>query len=199
MWGRPASATVGGALVLGLLLTGCGGSSDPPRGSDPPAHRSAAVHRPNDLIGVSSSAFREGRPIPARYTCDGADISPPLEWSAVPQGTRELMLFIRASEESEAGGGRLLAWAVAGLSPTLRHLPSGKLPPGAVVGRNGLGQARYTVCPRRKGIKKYYAVALYGLTSPIAARPGFDGHALRVQVESQAAYEGLASFSYVRR
>ena len=189
---RLTSAAIGGALAIALPLAGCGGASDPP------AH-GAAVHKPNDLIGISSPVYREAHPIPARYTCGGADVSPPLEWSAIPKGTKELALFIGVSKEPEPRGGRLIAWAVAGLSPTLRRLASGRLPPGAIVGRNGLGQTRYTVCPRVKGTKHYYLIALYGLTSPIAARPGFDGHALRAQAERQAAYLGLGEFSYVRR
>jgi phosphatidylethanolamine-binding protein (PEBP) family uncharacterized protein len=190
MLGRLAATTVGATFVLALLLAGCGGSSDPPQ---------ATGHRPNDLIGVSSPVYREARPIPARYTCDGPDVRPPIDWSAIPAGTEELALFIGVTGESEPGGGRLITWAVSGLAPTLRGLPSGKLPAGAVVGRNGLGQMGYTICPSRKHVKHYYLISLYGLTSPIIERSGFDAHALRAQAESQAAYIGLGEFSYERR
>ena len=42
---------------------------------------------------LNSSAFKEGGPIPARYTCDGRDVSPPLKWGAVPAGAKFLALI----------------------------------------------------------------------------------------------------------
>jgi phosphatidylethanolamine-binding protein (PEBP) family uncharacterized protein len=43
-------------------------------------------------ISVSSSAFQEGGTIPAKYTCDGNDISPPLKWAGAPEGTKSLVV-----------------------------------------------------------------------------------------------------------
>ena len=45
---------------------------------------------------LTSPAFTHGSPIPPRYTCDGEDVSPPLEWSGVPAGTRSLALLVEA-------------------------------------------------------------------------------------------------------
>lgn len=45
-------------------------------------------------ITVRSSAFDPGRPIPDKHTGDGEDVSPPLEWSDLPKGTRELALIV---------------------------------------------------------------------------------------------------------
>ncbi|HEY6065280.1 MAG TPA: YbhB/YbcL family Raf kinase inhibitor-like protein, partial [Thermoanaerobaculia bacterium] len=42
---------------------------------------------------VTSPAFPEGGAIPAKYTCDGSDVSPPLEWSGVPAETKSLALI----------------------------------------------------------------------------------------------------------
>ena len=42
---------------------------------------------------VTSSAFQAGQTIPTKYTCEGADISPPLQWSGVPAGTKGLALI----------------------------------------------------------------------------------------------------------
>lgn len=41
---------------------------------------------------LNSPAFTDGSPIPARYTHDGEDVSPPLEWSGAPEGTRGYVL-----------------------------------------------------------------------------------------------------------
>ncbi|MGD8525398.1 MAG: YbhB/YbcL family Raf kinase inhibitor-like protein, partial [Thioalkalispiraceae bacterium] len=43
---------------------------------------------------LQSSAFKNGEPIPARFTCEGEDISPPLNWSGVPDLTQSLVLII---------------------------------------------------------------------------------------------------------
>ena len=43
---------------------------------------------------LSSTAFRNGEEIPLRYTCEGEDISPPLMWSGIPQGTKSLVLIV---------------------------------------------------------------------------------------------------------
>jgi Raf kinase inhibitor-like YbhB/YbcL family protein len=45
-------------------------------------------------LSLSSPAFEPGREIPARYTSDGADVSPPLSWSGAPDGTRSFALVI---------------------------------------------------------------------------------------------------------
>ena len=44
-------------------------------------------------ISVSSSAFQEGGMIPAKYTCDGDDLSPPLQWAETPEGARSIALI----------------------------------------------------------------------------------------------------------
>src|SRR5262245_4113201 len=43
---------------------------------------------------ITSSAFKEKAPIPSKYTCDGANISPPLQWAGVPSGTKSLVLIV---------------------------------------------------------------------------------------------------------
>ena len=44
-------------------------------------------------IKITSSAFNEGQQIPKKYTGEGHDVSPPLAWSNLPQGTKELALI----------------------------------------------------------------------------------------------------------
>ena len=45
-------------------------------------------------LAIVSSAFKPHTAIPAKYTCDGADISPPLSWSGIPAGTKSLALIV---------------------------------------------------------------------------------------------------------
>ncbi len=46
------------------------------------------------MLRLSSPAFEHGGPIPTRFTCDGADISPALDWSGAPVGTHALALIV---------------------------------------------------------------------------------------------------------
>ena len=136
------------------------------------------------------------RLLPARYTCDGSDLSIPLSWNRVPPGTAELALFVLDLQPVD---GEVFAdWAVAGLSPTLHGLPTGRLPPGAVVGRNGFGQDGYSICPEH-GQEQIYIVALFALPHRLPLKPGFDSAALHQQVERLARVQGLTSARYLRR
>jgi phosphatidylethanolamine-binding protein (PEBP) family uncharacterized protein len=223
--GRLLKMAVSVALMLMLTLAGCGGSSSTSQSSSTPASTtqttSAATgtqtssstpnneqapktgeppkeHAPKVTLPVSSSVFRAGSKIPARYTCDGAGTSPPLQWSAIPRGTAELALFV-LDLNSPPGGKPLIYWAVAGLQPTLKGIPAGKLPPGAIVGRNSLGQSRYTICPSKSDGLQHYAVALLAVQHSAAATPGFNANALFEAVKHTAEYAGLAGFTYQRR
>ena len=49
-------------------------------------------------LSIRSSAFEPSGPIPARFTCEGDDVSPPLEWSGAPEGTRSLDLIVDGGE-----------------------------------------------------------------------------------------------------
>src|ERR1700719_645379 len=63
---------------------------------------------------LASPAIPPGAEIPAQYTCDGADISPPLSWSDVPAGTGSLVLVI---EDPDAPSGAFRHWAVFDIPP----------------------------------------------------------------------------------
>jgi phosphatidylethanolamine-binding protein (PEBP) family uncharacterized protein len=155
-------------------------------------------HVPTNALKISSSAFTEGGAIPAQYTCDGANTSPPLQWTGVPGGMTELILFISNLEAKAPGGGELISWAVAGLKPTLTGITAGKLPAGAIVGRNSFGQTAYTLCPPKGSPVQHYVVVVYALRHSVAAKRGFTANAFSKTVSHAADYSGLTGFSYTR-
>ena len=73
------------ALLI-LLSMGCAGSRQPPA---PPSN---ANRGDKDMSGMklTSTAFKEGEPIPRAYTCDGPNVSPALEWSGVPKSAKTM-------------------------------------------------------------------------------------------------------------
>ena len=62
-------------------------------GGQPSARKETSVEAP-DVIMVSSPAFRDGEPIPARFTCDGAGDAPPLAWAGVPEDAAAVSLVV---------------------------------------------------------------------------------------------------------
>jgi Raf kinase inhibitor-like YbhB/YbcL family protein len=98
-------------------------------------HQSGGVERPplpgwllgnaRRAIAVRSPAFPEGGPIPARYTCDGADTSPPLEWSTPPAGAKALLVLVY---DPDAPNGFFIHWLPYDAPPSLTRLPEA-LPP----------------------------------------------------------------------
>ena len=71
---------------------------------------------------LTSPAFQDGGEIPKKYTCDGKDISPPLRWSHVPQGTQSFALI---AEDPDAPAKTWIHWVVYNLPPVLDSLPEG--------------------------------------------------------------------------
>jgi phosphatidylethanolamine-binding protein (PEBP) family uncharacterized protein len=86
---------------------------------------------------------------------------------------------------------------VAGLKPGLRKLSSGRLPAGAVVGRNSYGETGYSVCPP-SGQTSSYFVLVIPLPRRLPVKPGFEGQALSAKAVQVASHEGQMSFEYQR-
>jgi Raf kinase inhibitor-like YbhB/YbcL family protein len=140
------------ALALGLGLAACS------RGA-PEVQRDLA-----DTITVTSTAVAEGASIPARFTCEGADVAPPLAWSGVPRDAAELALVV---DDPDAPGGTYVHWVVFHLDPGLHGLAEGALPTAARQARNSAGKAAYTgPCPP-SGAAHHYRFSLYALGQPL--------------------------------
>jgi len=124
-------------------------------------------------IRVSSPAFQEGQPIPTKFTCDGPDNSPALEWGDLPLGTKSLALI---ADDPDAPGRTWVHWVCYDLPPQTRSLPQGVRPTetfegGAKQGRNDFGRLGYGgPCPppgkaHRYFFKVYALDTVLGLTS----------------------------------
>jgi Raf kinase inhibitor-like YbhB/YbcL family protein len=92
---------------------------------------------------LTSPAFGSGGTIPARYTCDGKGVSPPLHWTAPPRGTRSLTLTV---VDPDAPGGHFVHWRATGIRPASRGLRQGQHAPHE--GQNSTGSRGWTgPCP----------------------------------------------------
>jgi phosphatidylethanolamine-binding protein (PEBP) family uncharacterized protein len=147
-----------------------------------------ALESPN-FITTASSEYE----LPATYTCDGKNTPPTLKWSGVPAGTQELILFVLGLQP--VGETLFFSWALAGLSPSLTEIPTGQLPTGAILGRNGYGKEAYSICPVQ-GQGETYVFALYALPKALKPKRGFDPMSLRREVLALSGDVGLMTAAY---
>jgi Raf kinase inhibitor-like YbhB/YbcL family protein len=80
-------------------------------------------------LRLTSPAFAHDEVLPLGHTADGEDVSPPLEWTGVPEGTKELALVC---DDPDADTGVFTHWVVYGLAPDTSALPEG-IPDDAIV------------------------------------------------------------------
>jgi len=80
---------------------------------------------------VTSTAFQDGGMIPAKYSCDGTNVSPPLEWSDVPQNTKSVALIC---DDPDAPGKTWVHWVAFDLPAGRTSLPENVPPQNAIAG-----------------------------------------------------------------
>ena len=124
---------------------------------------------PSDArLSLTSSAFADGEPIPAKYSCRGADISPPLAWRGVPAEAKALVLFV-----DDPDGRDWVHWSVLDM-PAEDGQSAAGVDPGASRPQQGTNDFRKVgyggPCPPSG--THHYRFTLYALAAPL----GLDGH-----------------------
>ncbi len=141
---------------------------------------------------TAASAVREGEPIADRYTCDGQNVSPALEWTGVPDGTRELALVL---EDPDAPGRTFTHWLVYGIDPTMTTLAT---PESMSQGRNDFGDTGYGgPCPPG-GESHRYVFRLLALHNPVELEPGADRAAFDEAIAPHVLAEARITAPYAR-
>jgi Raf kinase inhibitor-like YbhB/YbcL family protein len=144
-------------------------------------------------ISVSSTAFPDGGDIPRRYTCDGEDVSPPLDFAGVPEAARDLALLI---EDPDAPSGLFAHWVAWGIDPGKPALAEGESPAGT--GTNGFRRRGYAgPCPPW-GAPHRYVFTVFALSRRLDLAPGASAEDLRRAVEGTVLDEGRLVGRYAR-
>jgi phosphatidylethanolamine-binding protein (PEBP) family uncharacterized protein len=139
-------------------------------GSGSPGSSEEAAPSPGSLA-ISSPAFASNGAIPTQYTCDGADITPPLQWSNLPAKTAALVLIV--IDDTPTGPTSGIRWMVANIDPTAKGVAAGKTPEGGVVGADTQGHTGYGgICPAH-GKTSTVEFVLYALSKKIPVSTGF--------------------------
>ncbi len=116
---------------------------------------------------LSSPAFGDGEAIPARYTCDGADVSPPLEWRGAPEATKSYALIMY---DPDAPRGTFIHWVLYDIPASRSGLPEGVPSRARVagIGVHGVNDFRRIgyggPCPPRWHGEHRYFFALHALS-----------------------------------
>ncbi len=143
-------------------------------------------------IKIKSAAFEEGGMIPKKYTCDGRDVSPPLSWTSVPEGTKSLALI--CDDPDAPTRGTWIHWVIFNIPADTRELPE-SIPPqrtlaiGAKQGINDFRKIGYGgPCPP-SGTHRYYFY-LYALDTEINLEGGATKEQLMRAMEGHILAEG---------
>ncbi|MBN1854605.1 MAG: YbhB/YbcL family Raf kinase inhibitor-like protein [Pirellulales bacterium] len=197
------------AMALGILLmfgSGCG-TREPKR----PQGIESQSPNARSMMQLTSSAFKNGEAIERDYTADGRNISPPLAWSGVPEGTESLALICDdpdAPNPQRPAATPWVHWVLYNLPPDQTELPpaidrSRELEsiPGARQGQNSwpgdnigyLGPEP----PPKSGLHRYF-FKLYALDTMLDLRAGANKEELLKAMEGHILGEGQLIGVYQR-
>ena len=164
------------ALAATLALAACSGGA-----------RKGDAKPQETNMQLSIPAIAAGASVPAKFTCDGEDKSPALEWSGAPEGTKSFALIL---DDSDAPGGTFRHWGVYDIPPTVTGLHEGAGNEASFMqAENGFGSTGYRgPCPPKGDKPHHYRFKLFALDVPeldVGAKPrveevenALDGHVL---------------------
>ena len=182
-------------LILALVAAtaACGGGEEEAETVQPPKEWTVMT------FTVSSPAFQQGQRIPAKYTCDGEDISPPLQWSDVPEGTTSFALIM---DDPDAVGGTWVHWVLFNIPANANSLdeavpPDAELTDGSRHGKNSWGSPGYGgPCPP-SGTHRY-VFNLYALDKMLDLPTGSSAEQVTEAMEGHKLAAGVVMGVYSR-
>lgn len=144
---------------------------------------------------LRSNAFAEGGQIPEKYTCDGSEISPPLEWSGAPEETQAYALLVTDPDARD-----FVHWAVADIPKVLTSLGEGASGTdiGGIEGTSSAGNVGWSgPCPPSG--EHRYVFDIYALNAPLGLRDVPDGAAIRRALDGHVLAQAQLTARYARR
>ena len=149
-----------------------------------------------------TKSFKPSETIPAKYTCDGADVSPDLTWESAPSETKSFALIC---DDPDAPGGTFTHWVLYGLDATITALPE-NLPkkeetdsPKCKQGTNDFGKVGYGgPCPPRGSIHRYF-FKLYAVDADIQLSPKAKKRELETAIKGHILAQAELIGTYQRR
>ena len=188
-------------LALVIILSGCTEVEDAEIEETPSTEDANDTSKKTDNIGmgvadveeisVSSSAVENNGTIPVKYTCDGENINPPLEFSGVPDSAKSLVLIV---DDPDAPGGTFTHWVVWAIAPDT------KIQENSVPGIEGMNDFRKSSyggpCPP-SGTHRYF-FTVYALDAEIDVNSGSSRHDVEKAMEGHIIAKGYLMGKYSR-
>jgi len=150
-------------------------------------------------IELTSSAFNNGQAIPQKFSCDGEDISPPLEWDNLPAETSSLTLIM---DDPDAPGGTWVHWVHYDISATTTELPENlaladPVSDAGKQGRNNWNKLGYGgPCPP-SGSHRYF-FKIYALDTHLSLDVGATKEEILREMEGHILAQGQMMGTYER-
>lgn len=186
-------------IILAAILGACAPNPEPTEFTGPvleegqQADPSQGEGEGPMRMALTSPAFNNGEPIPERFTCDGEDISPELDWFGIPEGTVSLALIM---DDPDAPVGTWVHWVLYNLPMDLTGLRESMTGVG-VDGNNSWNRTGYGgPCPP-SGTHRYY-FKLYALDVNLDLEPGADKKALLAAIEGHVIGQAELMGTYSR-
>lgn len=175
--------SISASLLALMALASCGAGSHKPRQDNEPL---AMDHANLAAIKLTSNSFGDGQPIPTRFTCDGGDQVPMLDWDEPPSSTRSFALVV---DDPDAPGGTFRHWGIFNIPPSARSLGPPQFSGSQVT--NDFGNPGYGgPCPPKGRGPHHYHFKLFALN---VDRLDLAASAKIVDVEHAARRHAIAS------
>ena len=182
--------------LIASALVGCG----------PPRELALNKGGPNMTITITSGAFQAGQPIPKLYTGDGKDLSPPLAWTGVPAGAKELALI--CDDPDAPTKEPWVHWVIYKIPAETKSLEEGvprkprvANPAGAFQGENSFESDnigyRGPAPPKGHGVHHYH-FKLYALAKTLDLEPPLDRKSLLAAIDGHILAQGEIIGTYER-
>jgi Raf kinase inhibitor-like YbhB/YbcL family protein len=166
------------ALVIALVLAGCGGTP--------------GTTQEDSTMQLTSSAFADDEPIPARHTCDGDDVSPQLAWDGAPDGTAAFVLVVQ-----DPDAGDFVHWLLTDIPGNAAELAEGQGDAIGTAGPNGFGRTGWAgPCPPSG--EHRYVFTLSALSGPLEIGSAADADAVRQAMSDRVLATATLSGVYER-
>ncbi len=153
-----------------------------------------------EQMQLTSTALTDGAPVPAEYTCDGKDASPPLKWTGAPAGTKSLALIV---DDPDAPMGTWTHWVLFDLPPEASELKEGAGKSGnaelGVQGVNSFKKDGYGgPCPP-KGKPHHYVFKIYALDQKLGLKSGASKKEVEKAMQNHILAQGQLAGTYARK
>ncbi len=149
----------------------------------------------NKNMKITSSAFKNEGVIPDKYTCDGEDINPELNFVDIPEDTVGLVLIV---DDPDSPTKTWVHWIVFNIDPEVRKIEEDSVPEGAKLGVTNFGKPGYGgPCPSQG--KHRYFFKLYALDKSLDLSEGVDKHALEEAMEGHVLESAELMGMYERK